>query len=225
MRFVTDRTEHAPNSTMVRHRHDRAYAALVLGGGFVEAGHGRRIEARPGNVIVHPLFSAHSNWFQPRGAQVLNFALPRGLAKTYFKVGDPDHIVRLFERDRREATDELINQLVEIDPTVLDWPDELADSIASDENLSILDWSHERGLHPASVSRGFRKVYGVSPKRFRLEIKMSRAAEMLVSTNYGAALIASECGFSDQPHMCRTFRSLINITPGQIEQTSFNRLT
>lgn len=44
---------------IARHRHACAYVALVLSGGYVEAGDAGRWRVRPGDAIVHAPFEAH----------------------------------------------------------------------------------------------------------------------------------------------------------------------
>lgn len=214
---------HPGTSALPRHRHGEAYAALVLSGGFVEAGMGRRVRAQAGDVILHPAYAAHRDWFGREGAEVLNLPLVAASGEQFGKVRDPDRIVRLSETDPPAALAELLAQWESVGQSILDWPDRLADELLRNDALSLRDWSDANGLNPASVSRGFRKVFGTSPVRFRLEAKLSRAAEQLRSTRNDAAQIAVDCGFADQAHMCRTFRASVGCTPSEARQIPFKR--
>ena len=60
---------------MPRHRHAEPYMAVVVDGGYQEAGDCGRIDARPGDVLLHDAFDAHRDSFLPRGAVVLNLPL------------------------------------------------------------------------------------------------------------------------------------------------------
>ena len=46
-------------AVLPRHRHDAPYAAVVLEGGYEEAGDGGRFRVRAGDVLIHGAFSAH----------------------------------------------------------------------------------------------------------------------------------------------------------------------
>jgi len=71
------------------------------------------------------------------------------------------------------------------------------------------------GLAAESVSRGFRRAYGVTPRRYRLEARARRALGMIGDCRMSLAAIAQECGFADQPHLTRTLSSITGRTPGQ----------
>ena len=91
---------------IARHVHRRAYAALVLSGGYEEAGDSGRHRVQAGNVVLHEAFEAHLDRIPTLGAVVLNVPLP---AQYPFRCGvglveDPDAIVRLVEsRDSKDV--------------------------------------------------------------------------------------------------------------------------
>jgi hypothetical protein len=90
-----------------RHRHDRAYAALILGGGYEESGSLGRYRVRPGQVLLHRRFDAHLDRFMPGGAHILNLLLEHEPVFGLGSVSDPDAIARGAERDPRLARSEL----------------------------------------------------------------------------------------------------------------------
>ena len=49
---------------MPRHRHAEPYMAIVIEGGYLEAGDIGRIEARSGDVLLHGSFEAHQDKFE-----------------------------------------------------------------------------------------------------------------------------------------------------------------
>ena len=46
-------------TVLSRHRHEASYAALVISGGYEEAGDRGRQRARAGDVVIHGAFEAH----------------------------------------------------------------------------------------------------------------------------------------------------------------------
>jgi AraC-like DNA-binding protein len=198
--------------------------AIVLSGNFVEAGLSGRIWAGPGCAIVHRDFSSHSDQFGQAGAEVLNLPMPNLGNQLVGSVQDPDRIAKLASQDPTAATEEFITQFNQQDPSMDgDWPDLLANELIANPALSITNWADDHSLDPASVSRGFRRVFGISPKRFRLEAKVARAMEGIGSGGVSAARMALDCGFADQAHMCRAFRLIVGHSPESIRQSSFNR--
>lgn len=202
---------------MPRHRHAEPYMAIVIEGGYLEAGDIGRIEARSGDVLLHGSFEAHQDKFEARGATVLNLPLEPGCRSAAGRLGDVDSIVRLAERDLIEASNKACAELELVKSTLGDWPDLLAAALRHDPDLAIAKWAEEAGLDPASVSRGFAKAYGVSPKRFRFEARTLRAIRGLGHWRGSLASLAADLGFADQAHMSRAVASITGVTPARLQ--------
>jgi AraC family transcriptional regulator len=52
------------------------------------------------------------------------------------------------------------------------------------------------------------------PHRWVRSFRVQRAKELLERSPHSLALVAYECGFSDQSHMTRVFSAAVGITPG-----------
>lgn len=205
---------------MPRHRHIDGYAAVVLAGGYVEAGDRGRIRVQPGHVVVHGAYEAHQDHFASVGALVLNIPLDGQLAAITGLVADADAIARLAERDIQSAAALLKETVRPIDAQLTDWPDRLAAALASQRDFSIEHWANEMGLAPQSISRGFRQAYGVSPKRYRLEQRALRAIRNLRTWSGTLAGLAAELGFSDQAHLTRAVVALTGSPPNRLKVKS-----
>ncbi|HWW26905.1 MAG TPA: AraC family transcriptional regulator, partial [Caulobacter sp.] len=84
--------------TIPRHIHDDAYAAVVLDGGYGEAGENGRWRVQAGDVLLHGCFSGHWN-HRPGKALVLNLPLAGDTAlPAMARTDDPDLLARLAER-------------------------------------------------------------------------------------------------------------------------------
>jgi len=213
-RFGTERL--AALGHVPRHRHRHAYAAVVLAGGYEEAGDGGRWRVSAGDVLVHAAMEAHQDHIGARGCILVNVPLPAEPPEGgLFRLDDPDALVRLAERDGRAALARLLSGMRRGVAPLDDWPDLLARRLRGEDEISIGRWAAEMGLAPESVSRGFRRAYGVSPRRYRLEARARRALKLIVDPGLGLAAIAQDCGFADQPHLTRTLSSMTGRTPGQ----------
>lgn len=209
---------------MPRHRHAEGYAALVLAGGYTEAGDHGRIRVQPGHVVIHVAHEAHQDHFGRGGATVLNIPLDitsgREFGHMTGLVPDPDAIARLSEHDVASAAVLLRETIRPLDVRLSDWPDRLAVALASKPDFSIEDWAADMGLAPPSISRGFRQVYGVSPKRYRMEQRTLRAASKLRTWTGSLAALAADSGFADQPHLTRAMVALTGLTPMRLKVKS-----
>jgi AraC-like DNA-binding protein len=210
---------------MPRHRHAEPYMAIVVDGGYLEAGDAGRFEARPGDVLLHGEFDAHRDAFDRSGSTVLNLPLEASAGSGFGRVEDIDAIVRLAERDPWEASARVHAELSHGRPQLGDWPDLLAAALRDDPDLGLACWADGIGLVPASVSRGFARAYGVSPKRFRLEARTCRAARRLPSWRGSLAELAAELGFADQAHMSRAIVAMTGHTPSALRAKSVQART
>jgi AraC-like DNA-binding protein len=216
---MTALTRHAPGERLARHRHAEGYVALVLAGSYVEAGDGPRIAARPGDVILHGSYDAHRDDFGRAGATVLNLPLAPGVARNG-RVGDPDLIVRIAERDPVAATALVAQTMAAVEAQPADWPDLLAEALSGEDEIALGEWADRIGVAPQSLSRGFRQAYGVSPKRYRLEQRTQAALRRLTGWNGTLAALAAETGFADQAHFTRAVSEMTGAPPQRLKVQS-----
>ncbi len=69
------------------------------------------------------------------------------------------------------------------------------------------------GVHPVHVTRVFRSAYGVPLSKYLASIRAERAAAALRAGTLSVAEIAAATGYSDQSHLCRSFKSLMRMAP------------
>ena len=208
-----------PELSIPRHRHRFGYIAVVLRGGYREAGLSGRLKLEAGDVVIHRAFDSHLDHVAAGGAGVLNLPLPDGAAlPAAFRISDPDWIARVAERDCMAAA----LSLVPVDAVARadDWPDDLAAELESGGEILLRTWANEKGLAPETVSRGFRSAYGITPAAFRAELRTHRALELVCRSGAPLAAIAADCGFADQPHLTRAIARLTGQAPGFWRRTS-----
>ncbi len=206
-----------------RHRHDQAYAAVVLSGCYEECGSLGRFRVGPGDVVVHGRFEAHLDRFGAKGAQILNLVFPESAIVLPCGLGrarDADAIARAAEADISSAWLQFRENVIAITSTPADWPDMLAADLVAYPHMPLRDWAHRRGLAPETLSRGFRKVFGITPAAFRAEARTRTAFARIAGGTEPLAAIAAESGFADQAHMSRATKTLTGKPPGLWRATS-----
>jgi AraC-like DNA-binding protein len=214
-RIVNGRDEWHPNARAPRHHHDQAYAAVVLAGSYEECGSVGRFRVGPGDVVLHARFEAHLDRFSHKGARILNlvdtgWSFRKG---NVAQVANADAIARTAETDPMSANLQLREQLIEAAHSPDDWPDMLAADILCDPQLAIGTWADTHGLAAETVSRGFRKAFGLTPAGFRAEARTRYALDAIVGSAESLASVAVRCGFADQAHMSRAVRTLTGKAP------------
>jgi AraC-like DNA-binding protein len=216
--IVTARQHWAGNSFVPRHMHVSAYAALVLAGEYEECGWQGRLRARPGDVLLHGRFDLHLDRFHRRGGEIINLEIGEGFPAglTAGRIGDADAVVRQAERDPAAAKQLLLERIAaKPRASEKDWPELLAGALRCGGRFDLGGWARGMGLAPETVSRGFARMFGVSPSRYRGEWRARRALLRVVGGKAALSAIAAEAGFADQPHMTRGIRDMTGRTPGQ----------
>lgn len=82
-----------------------------------------------------------------------------------------------------------------------------------DSTIRIEDLSTITRQSKSYFSRAFKATFGRAPQQFILERRVSRAQELMLSTDTPLCDIAGTCGFSDQAHFSRVFRRTIGTPP------------
>jgi AraC-like DNA-binding protein len=198
---------------IARHRHAQAYVAVVLSGGYVEAGDEGRRRVETGDALVHHCFDAHLDVIGPAGAEILNLPLPAGWSGALaFRVADADAVVRAAEIDAALAAS-MLCPTADASRLLDDWPDLLADALRSDPGLRLDRWAADMKLAPATVSRGFRAVFGTTPVRYWADARARKAWRVIAGGRDPLVDVALACGFADQAHMTRSVLALTGAPP------------
>ncbi|MGR8919023.1 MAG: helix-turn-helix domain-containing protein [Gammaproteobacteria bacterium] len=87
-----------------------------------------------------------------------------------------------------------------------------------DQPLDLETLAGVLGLGVCAFSRRFRQSFGCAPYAYVVNRRVARAREMLLGGSRALKQIAADCGFSDQAHMTRVFRSRLGTTPGALRK-------
>lgn len=81
------------------------------------------------------------------------------------------------------------------------------------EKLSLDFLSEQLGVHPVHLSRSIPKYLSTNLGEYVRSQKIKKALGYMWNPNYSLTEIAYACGFSDQSHFTRTFKSYFQKTP------------
>ena len=79
--------------------------------------------------------------------------------------------------------------------------------------VRLHDLAAMAGVSLFHLIRCFQREVGMPPHAWLTQLRANRAREMLIAGESPAS-VAYLCGFCDQSHLTRTFRSMLGITPG-----------
>lgn len=216
-------TRHLAGAMIGVHRHELAYAALVLSGGYEESGPDGVWRVEAGDLIVHPPFHLHLNRFSKGAARVLNLSLTHASARklgidrySILQLVDP---ARVAKKGRGDALTALGEALEDAAPrraaTPRDWIDALAASLQALPSARISSLAAAYGVTPEHAARAFARRFGMTPATFRAEQRL-RAGLQALNESQSLAAIAARCGYADQAHFGRAIKAATGETPGKL---------
>jgi AraC-like DNA-binding protein len=80
------------------------------------------------------------------------------------------------------------------------------------ESVPTGDVARMSGLSECQVVRAFHYDFGLPPHAYHLRVRLAAACELL-TRGVAIARVALECGFADQSHLNRWFKSVYGVTP------------
>jgi AraC family transcriptional regulator len=89
-----------------------------------------------------------------------------------------------------------------------------------DSKIPICALAELVDLSKSHFTRAFKCSVGIPPGAYISRRRVERAKLIITSTGERLASIALGCGFSDQPHLTRSFRRLVGTTPGAWRRNS-----
>ena len=83
------------------------------------------------------------------------------------------------------------------------------------ESLTLEQLAQMAGLSVSHYSRLFKKVIGYSPIDYLNHLRMDRAKELLVLSDYRLKSIAGSVGYTDEFYFSRIFKKIVGVSPRQ----------
>lgn len=218
------------------HYHSNPYLCILLQGRYLEIDHsGIKQSVSPSQMIYRPSNYVHANEFCNEHTQCLNIEFnsewlsEQELNNKKPKLQSISHFPFLFQitvdfykYGLYDFSEEVIlscitHQQKSITPSRKPWLTKLIKIIENDITIpmSLKELAQCVHVHPIYMSRAFKEYTGVTIGEFRIHHKLSIATQQLLSEDINISQIAAQCGFYDEAHFIRTFKSKYAITPHQ----------
>ena len=87
-----------------------------------------------------------------------------------------------------------------------------------DASLSVNDMAAAAGLSPSRFYSVYKAVFGISPKKDYLNIRIEHAKSMLRAGDHTVEQVAEAVGYSNPFHFIRQFKEVVGMTPGKYQK-------
>ncbi len=87
-----------------------------------------------------------------------------------------------------------------------------------DGELTLAKIAESAAVSENECLRCFRSMIGSTPIQYIKQMRIQKAAELLVSTNRKISDIGAECGFQEMSYFAKSFRELKGCTPGEFRK-------
>jgi AraC-like DNA-binding protein len=80
-------------------------------------------------------------------------------------------------------------------------------------SLSVADIASEVAMSPSHFAHRFRTCFGVSPMRYRKQVRLEKARLLLLNETATVSMAASGAGYASDAHFTRDFKQLFGLSP------------
>jgi len=224
------------------HYHENAYFTFILDGKVIEGNKKEVYNCSAGSLLFHNWQDPHYN-IKPKGYTrgfhielyedwFSRHQLQRTALQGSFAVNNPD-VKLLFYQLFREtkvnddltmlSTESLLLQVLaqmQGDSTraavnTLGWVNKLRAMLNDDvaHKFTLDELAKEVQLHPAHLSRDFAKHFNCNLGEYIRKLRIQKAFSLLPDNRLSLTNVALVCGFADQSHFIRAFKSYADTNP------------
>ncbi len=84
--------------------------------------------------------------------------------------------------------------------------------------LTLASIAESAAVSESECLRCFRSMTGSTPIQYVKQVRIQKAAELLMSADRKISDIGAECGFQEMSYFAKTFRELKGCTPGEFRK-------
>ena len=80
-------------------------------------------------------------------------------------------------------------------------------------SITVADIASEVAMSPSHFAHRFSACFGISPMRYRKEVRLEQARLLLLSTELTVSMAADKAGYASDAHFSRDFKDLFGLSP------------
>lgn len=239
--IIISDTEYLGKREFPAHCHENLYFAYVVRGYYNENSGRKRSRVLPGDIVLHRENEEHSNSGFSEYSRIINLEIeqhwlesndinPKDIYhlnnNTFNLQCYMDNVIEEYIINDKLTTlgieQNTLNMLTGIFDTKSaiqkpKWTSKLEQLINEFQidKLNLKTISRALNVHPVHLSRDFSRYFHLSFAKYIRKVKVRKASALLKQQSLTYAAIAAECGFADQSHLIRTFKTVTGFTPNQ----------
>jgi len=222
------------------HFHENNYFTFILEGGMTEINKKQAYECCAGDLLFHNWQDTHYNKPSGRFTRGFHVELNAQWFTAFDKVNEVEGSIRIADPRVKKLMYQVVKEMklagpaaqLSIDALLLEivgllgntkdrekdktpaWVSRLREMLHEQkEHGQLADLARSLNIHPVHLSGHFSKYFGMTLGDYIRTIKVQRALTLLPNDELSLTDISFECGFADQSHFIRSFKSLYHITP------------
>jgi len=237
--FTVAEIGYEPGYRQAPHQHEAASVTIVLRGMIRETAVSVEETGSALSVAVKPPGVRHADQVGPDGAHTLQVVFEPSRVEAGDGAALPRDWRWLHAHPAAAAMLAVLRRARTRDPCALE--DEIFDALSAlpdqaptgreppgwvrrarealDDQLpagpSVAELARALGAHPFSLSRAFRRHYGITISAYRRRQRLRRAADAVAGSDRGLSLIAHDAGYADHPQLSRDFRRTAGVSPSR----------
>ena len=230
---------HAPRTPW--HYHENPYFMYVIEGDLLDVNQKGKTICPPGSFLLHNWQEPHYNtkesrhargfhiefersWFEQNNVNVdlwegsqliknprLHHVLARLLAEFRYNDAYSEVSCELLLSELCDNLEKEKDYHFEAKPA---WLSSLVELVHyGKETFTPKSLSDELGIHPGHLSRAMPQYFSTTLGDYMRQVKVKKAIHLMLTSPKSLIDITFECGFSDQSHFGRTFKSYMGMSP------------
>ncbi|SFC30705.1 AraC-type DNA-binding protein [Flexibacter flexilis DSM 6793] len=232
------------------HYHENAYFTFILQGNVIEGNKKEIYNCSAGSLLFHHWQEPHynikpagytrgfhvelkNNWFEEldfnieklRGSiKITNIDVKFFLYKIFkeSKIKDATTALAIETLILQALAEMFRHSNTDLDKNPL-WVSRIKEILFYEfsDKLTLDYLSKTLDIHPVHLSRDFSKYFNCNLSDYLRKLKIEKSYTLLSNNQLSLTEIAYECGFSDQSHFNRCFKSVSGISPNNFRKALF----
>jgi AraC family transcriptional regulator len=220
------------------HSHENHHISFILEGGNREERRHREIQANPGSLVFYSAGELHRNLNTLHPSRNLNLEIEESFYRSYnlsdlvvneqsLNIAEVKFtLLKIYKEclsNDSHSTSSIHASLLsllqhrntEIDETSPRWVKAIREILNDrwNEAPTLSELSKVLQVHPVTVSKHFPKYFNCTFGEYMRKLKVEKAIEQIKSSGRPLTEVAYACGFFDQSHFIRAFKTLTSLSP------------